>query len=300
MSAHAIHWETWALQDASDRRFRRLCLQLAVPVLLLSLIVPWLELAGVQRGGGAEGQRYAELLSEPAPVTAPEEKPTPQPEQKTAPPRPELTQEQRVERARARAERMLSAVRSDLAELQSLTPTTDTAPLLTARSQTGSTAETHPTFAAAAAATSGGIGETEAVRRDSSQTGVGERRTTAVESAIGTGGPQPRAGQGGDKRIAARTLEEIQLAFDRAKVSFYVIYNRAMRTNPNLSAGGKIVLSLTIAPNGTVTDCRVVSSDFRDPEFERRVVQRVLLLKFDPKDVPPFTYPNYPLHFFPT
>ena len=72
-----------------------------------------------------------------------------------------------------------------------------------------------------------------------------------------------------------------------------------MRENPNISAG-KIIVSLTIAPDGSVTDCKLVSSSFGDPALESKVIQRVKLLNFGAKDVPSFTYPNYPINFLPS
>jgi protein TonB len=63
---------------------------------------------------------------------------------------------------------------------------------------------------------------------------------------------------------------------------------------------GKIVVSLTIAPDGSVTDCKLVSSSFGDPGLEGKIVQRVKLLNFGAKDVPVFTYPNYPINYLPS
>ena len=42
----------------------------------------------------------------------------------------------------------------------------------------------------------------------------------------------------------------------------------------------------------------VISSDLHNPEFEKKVVARVLLLDFGRKDVPDFTI-DYPIYFFP-
>jgi TonB family protein len=61
---------------------------------------------------------------------------------------------------------------------------------------------------------------------------------------------------------------------------------------------GKLVLRLTISPNGEVTACEVVSSELGDPELERKLVQRVMLFRFDSKDVEPVTTTK-PIDFFP-
>ena len=63
---------------------------------------------------------------------------------------------------------------------------------------------------------------------------------------------------------------------------------------------GKVVVRLTIAPSGAVTACELVSSELGDPDLERKVIQRVKLLNFGRKNVPEFTYPNYPIIFLPT
>ena len=84
--------------------------------------------------------------------------------------------------------------------------------------------------------------------------------------------------------------------FDRNKGAIYALYNRALRQNPSLE--GKVVLRLTIAPNGSVTACEVVSSELGDPDLEQKLVQRVLLFQFEARDVEAITTTK-PIDFFP-
>ena len=100
---------------------------------------------------------------------------------------------------------------------------------------------------------------------------------------------------GGGK--AARSPEEIALVFDRNKGRIYNLYARALRDNAELQ--GKLVLEFTIAPNGTVTMCRVVSSELKDPELERKIIALVRLFQFQPEDVDAVTATK-PIDFFPT
>ncbi|TJY60986.1 AgmX/PglI C-terminal domain-containing protein [Sinimarinibacterium sp. CAU 1509] len=329
MSAHAIQWQTWTLAEEADRRFRKFCLIVGIPLLILSAIVPFLELVGLTKGGGTlTGSRYVELLPEqPAPIAekveepkpaeksepepeeqkaAPEPKPVPKPPQPKPVVQPEVQQQRTVERARETAAK--SGVMAFANQLQALH--TGVAAIersdqpLSAMSSDGGASATADSsaFEQAAASASSGIGNpnaTGSTRRTQAGTGLGERRTTQVESPVGFGKDRSRPGQGGDKLIAGRTLEEIQLTFDRNKGAFYAIFNRAMRQNPNLGAG-KIVVSITIAPDGSVTACKLISSSFNDAELERKIVQRVQLLNFGAKSVPPFTYPNYPINFLPS
>ncbi len=61
---------------------------------------------------------------------------------------------------------------------------------------------------------------------------------------------------------------------------------------------GKVVLELTIEPDGRVSACEIVSSELGDPDLERRLVQRVLLFEFESREVEPITTTK-PIDFFP-
>ncbi|MCK5396251.1 MAG: AgmX/PglI C-terminal domain-containing protein, partial [Gammaproteobacteria bacterium] len=79
-----------------------------------------------------------------------------------------------------------------------------------------------------------------------------------VESSIGTdfdGEETPLSGGHGP----SRTDEEIQIVFDRYKAALYRIYNRELRKNPTLQ--GKMVLRITIEPDGSVSASAIDSSD---------------------------------------
>ena len=58
------------------------------------------------------------------------------------------------------------------------------------------------------------------------------------------------------------------------------------------------MLRLTIAPDGSVTFCEVVSSELDNPELEAKLVARVKLFRFDAKNVEPITTTK-PIDFFP-
>ena len=49
------------------------------------------------------------------------------------------------------------------------------------------------------------------------------------------------------------------------------------------------MLELTITPAGDVTMCRVVSSELKDPELERKIVALVRTYRFEAKDVDTIT-----------
>lgn len=323
-----IRWDGYEFAELDDRRFRRLLLAIALPFLLIAVFSAIYKTDGQKEGGGTylapasvellpapPDAVKADQIEEPAPAeedskeqpqeSAPKVAEKPVDVKKPAVAEPTPTP---VESARDVAKRsgvlafadQLSDLRNkgDAVSNDSLAP--NVLASKGAASNAGSAAGGGESAAlAAAAAGSSGIGGagTAGVSRTQSGQGLGKRRTTTIDSPVGFGRDSSKAGEGGTKGKSGRSLDEIQLTFDRAQGSFYAMYIRALRENPGLS--GKVVLSVTIAPSGKVTDASIVSSELGDPELERKIIARVLLLDFGPKDVPSFTYPNYPIRFQP-
>jgi protein TonB len=127
-------------------------------------------------------------------------------------------------------------------------------------------------------------------------TGLKGHATAHVSSATTEASAAPEAQRSGKSAKAARTREEIELVFDKNKSAIYSLYSRALRENPALQ--GKVVLEVTIAPTGEVTECRVVSSELNDPELERKLVARVKMFRFEDRDVAVMTTTK-PIDFFP-
>ncbi len=128
---------------------------------------------------------------------------------------------------------------------------------------------------------SDGIGGVGFARVASSLTGLAEQEGRAVSD-----GPGP-----------ARTDEEIQIVFDKYKALLYRIYNKELRKDPTLR--GKLLLRMTIEPNGTVSKCSVESTDLGSPQLVKLIVARVKRFNFGPKDGVPKTTILYPIDFLP-
>jgi len=127
--------------------------------------------------------------------------------------------------------------------------------------------------------------------------GYGNGRGNGSGNGIGNGvGNGVGNGSGTGTGGGARSRDEIEKVFDQNKGAIYAIYTRALRENPGLH--GKLVFKLTIQPDGSVTACEVLSSELNDPDLEHRLVQRILLFRFEAKDVPALTA-NKPLELFP-
>jgi len=124
--------------------------------------------------------------------------------------------------------------------------------------------------------------------------GIPIARATSSIASIGGGDDRPKArsGQG-----ASRTDEEIQIVFDRYKASFYRLYNRELRNNPALQ--GKMVLRLTIEPDGSVSMCMLQSTDMNAPDLATQVVNRVRTINFGAKEGVQAVTITYPIDFLP-
>jgi len=301
----------WTPDPVAERRFRRTLGRIALAALLFGLLVPWLPLPQRDASVPTEvPERYARLLIErvPPPPARIAEQPAPQQpapavEQPAAAPaqtrRPQpVAVPAPVPSARERAAATgVMAFAETLADLRA----DEAVAAATTERLSASAGEAQRNerniITARGGGDSGGI-STAALSRDTGGAGLGAREATRVASpvggmAAGSGGSGAPAGEG----PGARSREEIELVFDRNKAAIYALYNRALRNDSTLR--GRLVLELTIAPSGEVTHARVVTSELSDPEFERRLVSRVMLFRFEARDVATVTTTK-PIEFFPS
>lgn len=124
--------------------------------------------------------------------------------------------------------------------------------------------------------------------------GVATAARAAARPASGGGSGSSGSGSGGRP---VRTDEDIQIVFDKYKSALYRIYNRELRNDPTLR--GKMVLALTIEPDGRVSACRVQSTDLNSPALSSDIVERVLKFNFGAKEGVATTKILYPIDFLP-
>ena len=315
--AYRVYELPWTLDADDERRFRRIVRNVMLAILVFGLVLPWLPLPETLDDVPPEvPQRYAKLMLEkkppppppPVPKTEPRPEPvveaTPEPVEQVRPdpvPEPEPAREpapERVQQARETASKAgvmaFADALADLRENTALAAVSSSAQLTAGAG--ASTANERSVITSRSGAGSGGI-NTASLSRNTGGSGLEGRSTTRVASAIGGAGsasaaPAARSGGG----AASRSREEIELVFDKNKGAIFALYKRALRADPTLQ--GKLVLSLTIAPSGEVTDCEVVSSELTDPAFERKLIARVMMFRFEAKDVATVTTTK-PIDFFP-
>jgi protein TonB len=306
----------WTVSQEDQQRFRRILAWALALTLTFGAAMPFLPLFESEEQQEPElPPRLVKMVLErkqqppPPPVqprvepqakpkTPPKPKPKPKPQTQPKPSKPEpVKQLADREAARQKAARSgLLALKDELADLRD----NGAAASINNRRQlsqggTSASRSERSLITANAAKGSGGI-NTANLSRDTGGVGLTGRSTTRVSSSIGgskTGGTL----QKGDGRLASRTIEEIQVVFDRNKGSIYSLYNRALRRDPTLQ--GKVVLKLTIDPSGRVTACEAVSSELQAPDLVHKLVERVKLFNFGAKEVAVMVV-NYPIDFLPS
>lgn len=302
----------WTTGREQEKRFQRLLGIVLLICLALSIVWPFIPVPEPDPFDVEEiPPRLAQLMLEeeplpPPPTPEPEPEPEveePEPEQvvETEPePQPEPEPEpepvvDRAEVARQEAQAALMPFAEDLADLVDKDlQVADDRPLT---ASVGQAERNERSMITSNVGTSSGGINTAAMSRNTGGTGIAGRNTTQVSSPVaGIGQAGPGASRQGTSGKASRSREEIELVFDRNKGAIFALYNRALRRDPSLE--GKLVLRLTIAPNGTVTMCEIVSSELGDEELERKLVQRVKLFRFEAKDVEAITTTK-PIDFFP-
>jgi TonB family protein len=329
MSASTYYYRAtlpWTVQP-EDERFRRILLAVVVAMSLFGVIVSLIPVPEPARDEIMLPPRLAKLIVQekpkppppPPPVVEPtapqplpaveekkvETKPVEEPPKREKPAEKTVVLEQAPPQpsARERAARTgLLAMRDELADLRvdAVADNLEKQPLRKAgTAETGTAPESERAIITSrATAGSGGI-STSRLSRDTGGTQLAGRETTRVTApveaeSVSRGGVAAEGAKTGAP--PSRSSEEIQVVFDRNKGTLNAIYNRALRQNPALA--GKVVLKLTIAPSGEVTQCELISSELNDPELERKLIARVQLFDFGQKRAAATTV-TYPIDFFP-
>ena len=303
--------------EEDERRFRRILTIVLGVTLALSVAIPYLTLPEQDKDMVEElPPRLAKLILEqpkpkpqpkivppPEPVveTKPESKPKPEPkvEKPKVEPKPKVVEKPKVDPDAARkkaAKSGLLAFSDSLADIRE-NPKLNTLRNDARSSESARTAKRteRSVLTSKAVAASGGI-DTSTLSRDTGDVGLAQRGTTQVASPVSTKLTEKKTSRKGTSLQAARSIEEIQMVFDRNKGAIYGMYNRALRSNPTLQ--GKLVLKLTISPDGKVLGCDVVSSELADDQLSSKVVARVKMFNFGAKDVEVVTI-TYPIDFLP-
>ena len=285
----------WEVDPDDQRRFRRFVRIGLILVFLFGLVLPFIELPKRAAGPEEVPPRLARLMQEERPKPPP---PKPQPKAEKPKEEPKPVAQPKPEETRKKMENT-SAMRAIKDELADLRDQVDTSKLNTHLSSAVDKDARSERSLITSKVGSGSAGIVSANSSRGFGSGAGalsDHTTVGVTSGIAAGAAQNRATRIGNSGKAARSQEEIELVFDKNKGAIYALYTRAMRERADLQ--GKLVLQLTIAPSGEVTNCVMLSSELNDPDLEHKIIARVKLFLFEAKDVEVITAKKT-IEFFP-
>jgi protein TonB len=285
----------WSPTEEIERRFRKVMRNALIVFALIAVIVPFLPVPDKVRLKAPEiPDRYVKMIIErkappPPPPPLPqieEKKPEPVPEK----PKPELNAREKAQQSG------LLKLQDELADLRDIQIPQDNK-----RELMGTVAENARSernlITVGVGVGSGGINTAAMSRGYGAGSGpLGDINTTQVTSSVIKKQAESSVKRAAGSTKAARSEEEIARIFDRNKGAIHALYTRALRDKPDLK--GKLVLEMTISPEGEIVRCDVISSELDDPELERKLVARVKLFRFEARDVGTITVTK-PIDFFP-
>ncbi|HEY7638856.1 MAG TPA: AgmX/PglI C-terminal domain-containing protein [Steroidobacteraceae bacterium] len=290
----------WSPTEEVERRFRKVVRNAFIVFAVFAILIPFLPVPERETAKApAIPDRIVKLVLEkkiPPPPPPPKiEEKKPEPEKKIEKPRPEPPKPDARERAQNAG---LLKLQDQLADLRDNSILDKAAMTKNLTGKVGEeTRSERSLITSKVGASSGGINTASLSRGYGGGAGsLTGHNTTQVSSATLAAQGSNKVERGAGSGKASRSEEEIALIFDRNKGAIYALYTRALRDKPDLQ--GKLVLELTIAADGSVTRCEVVSSELNDPELERKLVARVKLFRFEAKDVGTITVTK-PIDFFP-
>ncbi len=298
-----------------DRYFRRLLVTLLIMFLVAGLVLDSLTLPEVTQKKLVDvSPRLARLILEKQKIKPPPpkiEKPKPKEIKKAEKPKEkkkikpkEVKKEapkEKVKVAREVAQQSgLIALSDELADLRESFDLDNISelPQQTTGNKAIELASTGDLLSSQAKKSSGGI-TTNTLTRKIETSELATRKTTTVTSNIKSKSSGKVTGTSASQsgRVATRSAEEVERVFQKNKGAIFSIYNRALRKNPSLE--GKVVVELTIAPNGSVIKVKIVSSELGDEKLERKLVLKIKKFKFANAKVAQNT-DSYPIDFLPS
>ena len=309
----------WA-EGSEDRLFRRLVIVFIIIFMILGVILNNLSVPDIKQKKLVDiSPRLAKLILEKKKIPPPpplkkvikkeepkKKKEEKKPEPKKAKPKKEVKAKPKPkpkidkrEAAKKTAQQSgLIALSDELADLRESFDFSDIAdtPQLKTGKQAETVVSTSKLLTAKATAGSGGI-KTNTLQRKIKTSELAQRQTSSVKSTIQSSKKIAEKVSNQKTRTATRSQEEIERVFQKNKGSIFSIYNRELRKDPSLQ--GKVVIELTIAANGTVTKCVIVSSELGHKKLEKRLVSKIKKFKFANKKVPVFIV-KYPIDFLPS
>ncbi len=223
-----------------------------------------------------------------------DKKPPPKPQTKPDP-KPKMVDAKKVAKAREAAKKTgLLALQDDLSELKSAVDLSRLSKTSKIRKEATIAAKAQGLVTDKVLAGSSGI-DTDALAAPAEQVAL-ETHQSAQLDATQDERDLALAEAEAARKTNQRSRESILYTNETLKEPLFKLYNRALRQDPFLE--GKVVLEVVIEPDGSVSSCRIVSSELGNKALEAKLVNRVRLANYGAEAVAQVTV-NIPFDFHP-
>jgi outer membrane biosynthesis protein TonB/flagellar biosynthesis chaperone FliJ len=287
----------WTNEGKDQKRFRKIMLLALLAMIFFGILIPFITVPIPDR---SEVVKIPERLAQLVRKAKPKPKPKPKKEitEKIQDEKKKPTKEERKEARKKVKNKGVLAFKNNFADLfdEDVDKKLGKQANLSNASSTARNTRRN-VLTTQAKSSSGGI-SSSTLSRNVAGTGdqIGAVAFSHVESAIGTAAGEDTPLSSGPG--PSRTDEEIQIVFDRYKATLYRIYNRELRKSPGLQ--GKMVLRMTIMPDGSVSACDVESTDLESKVLLKKIVSRIKKFNFGAKEGVTKISILYPIDFLPS
>ncbi len=292
----------WSSSDRENKRFSVIATVFLIATLLLAMFIdmqPKPEIS--QKDKEKIPASLAKIMErkkiekpKPKPPKAVEKKEEKKEEKKPEEKKPEKKKPKpkndEQKKAREKMEKLKKEQAKALNAMANLMPKVKPSTNLSSKGNKAAKANRRQLTGGPATATSGGIAVATAPSSSNLSGDLGGRSISTVDASslggtsVETSGSVAKATSAASQGVAGqRSEEQIRRVLDGAKGALYSIYNRALRKDPTLQ--GKVTFELTIQPDGSVSNVRVVNSGLKNPSLERRLVSKLKQLNFGAADV---------------
>lgn len=310
----------WHADAEREKAFRKILKRVLIPLLLLFIVVPWLDVFEQEYVPDESRVVTKILLDPPKPVVKPpapapviQEQPKPLPVVEPAKvaevpkPKAKITDPGpapvfKAPKVDKKAQMAQSQGLSELSgQLRSLRGSANVAKMQNKNVSTntgGTVAASDRTVLGAENATrkSDGIVIDEGAMKGDS-IAMAEHYSTEVEGVIGGDSNVDSKYSHLSGQAGRRDMESIRRTLEQTKSSVYTLYQRALLDNPDLA--GKFTFKIVIEPNGTISSLKLVASELGVKELENNILARIKQVNFGAKDVSP-TAIEYKFVFLPS
>ncbi len=283
----------WETDKAQEEAFKRWLKRLLIPLLLLFLIVPWLPTFDVYKERESDiikTEIILEQLVEPEPEPTPPPKAKPKPKQE---PKPQPLQKEpakpvdpvkQKKKEKVVKDQGLTEISSQLNSLRQSLDMTKLQQKNVSKSTSGKVARADSTVLGEDALTqkSEGIVVDDNLLKDK-KVALAAHESTKFDGFVDDGDATSNAANFYSDLRGQRSVESIRRVFESGKSKAYMYYQRELNKQPELA--GTFLFELVITPDGKVTELKIISSELKTPELEKKILAVIQALNFGAEDV---------------